>query len=480
MRTLLSNVLIGFLKLVTRVFFRSVEVSGRDNIPALGPVIFVGNHPNSLLDPVMVTTTCPRAVRFAAKESLFGGPLRPFLWLLGSVAIKRRQDQVEGAAEDAALPADAPRVDNSAAFDALFQVLAQGEAFGIFPEGISHTRPELAPLKTGAARIALGALAKGIPVQIVPVGLSYRRRDRMRSRVLVQFGAPLVLDAALLARAATDPLMAARELTATIALALRAQTINTADFDTLRVLDGVRKLYKPEGVTLSLSQQGELMRRFIEHWEKLQHVPQIGAFYREVESYQGSLRALGLVDKDLRGDPLSFLARAQHVLTHMVFSLVLVPAAIPGIIVHLPVLLVAVWAGQTLTSRGDVRATIKMCAATFLTLLGYAAIAAIVLWRVPPADAVLAAVSTLGALLLSGYATIRVLEKQSELRRGLKTFIAVLHIDKELARLAAERERLRARLLELIDAHLGTEVPRVIDRGAHDDVTSWLDAEDAD
>ena len=157
MRTLLSNVLIGFLKLVTRVFFRSVEVSGRDNIPALGPVIFVGNHPNSLLDPVMVTTTCPRAVRFAAKESLFGGPLRPFLWLLGSVAIKRRQDQVEGAAEDAALPADAPRVDNSAAFDALFQVLAQGDAFGIFPEGISHTRPELAPLKTGAARIALEA-----------------------------------------------------------------------------------------------------------------------------------------------------------------------------------------------------------------------------------------------------------------------------------------------------------------------------------
>ena len=118
--------------------------------------------------------------------------------------------------------------------------------------------------------------------------------------------------------------------------------------------------------------------------------------------------------------------------------------------------------------------------ATFLTLLGYAAIAAIVLWRVPPVDAVLAAVSTLGALLLSGYATIRVLEKQSELRRGLKTFVAVLHIDKELARLAAERERLRARLLELIDAHLGTEVPRVIDRGAHDDVNSWLDAEDAD
>ena len=107
-------------------------------------------------------------------------------------------------------------------------------------------------------------------------------------------------------------------------------------------------------------------------------------------------------------------------------------------------------------------------------------IAALVLWRVPPPDGVVAAASTLGALLLSGYATIRVLEKQSELRRGLKTFIAVLHIDRELARLAAERERLRARLLELIDAHLAAAVPRIIDRGAHDDVATWLDAEDAD
>lgn len=480
MRTLLSNVLIGFLKLVTRVFFRSVELSGRENVPVDGPVIFVGNHPNSLLDPVMVTTTCPRPVRFAAKDVLFKGPLRPFLWLLGSVPVKRRQDAVAGAAEDAPVEGAPERVDNSAAFDELFAILAQGFAFGIFPEGISHTRPELAPLKTGAARIALGAAAKGIPVQIVPVGLSYRRRDRMRSRVLVQFGTPIAIDDALRARAAADPVGAARALTATIALALRAQTINTADFDTLRVLDGVRKLYRPAGVSLTLAQQAELMRRFIDHWEKLQHVPEIRAYYHDVASYQQSLRALGLADKDLRGDPLSSLARIEHVIKHVVFSLVLVPAAIPGIIVHLPVLIVAVWAGETLTSRGDVRATIKMCAATLLTLISYAAATALVLWRVPPPDGVLAAASTLGALLLSGYATIRVLERQSELRRGLKTFVALLHLDREIARLAAERERLRVRLLELIDVNLGAEVPRIIDRGAHDDVEAWLDAEDAD
>jgi 1-acyl-sn-glycerol-3-phosphate acyltransferase len=486
-RALLSDGLILFLRLVTRVFFRSVEVSGLENIPADGPVIFVGNHPNSLLDPVMVTTTCTRRVRFAAKDVLFAGPLRPFLWLLGSVPVRRRQDQVERASEDGAAAGAPARVDNSSAFQELFAILASSEAFGIFPEGISHTRPELAPLKTGAARIALGAATKGIPVRIVPVGLHYRRRDRMRSRVLVQYGAPLVVLAPGLASAGGDAALEAgesaatvRELTARIALALRAHTINVTDFDTLRVLDGARQLYRPEGVTLTLAQQAEIMRRFIDHWTRLQHLPAIRAFYDNVASYQASLRALGLADKDLRGDALSFLVRIEHIVKHIGFSFVLVPAAIVGIVVHLPVLGVAVWAGSTLTSRGDVRATIKMCTVTFLTLLGYALSTVVVWWRAPASDAVAAAAMTFGALVLSGYAAIRVLDKQSELRRSLKTFVALLHLDQEIARLAAERARLRARLLELIDTHLGAETLRIIDRSAHDDVKDWLDDDDAD
>jgi glycerol-3-phosphate O-acyltransferase / dihydroxyacetone phosphate acyltransferase len=478
--TILYDALAGFLTLVTRIFFRSVEVSGLENVPAAGPVIFVGNHPNSLLDPVLVTTTCQRPVRFAAKEVLFKGPLRPLLWVLGSVPIRRRQDQVAGAREDAPVEGAPERVDNSAAFDALLDVLADGEAFGIFPEGISHTRPELAPLKTGAARIALLAAERGIPLQIVPVGLHYRRRDRMRSRVLVQYGVPLMVDDGLLARAAQDAAQAARELTAQIGLALRAQTINATDFETLRVLEGVRRLYRPLGVPLSLAQQAELMRRFIDGWERLQDDPEVSAFYKDVSSYQLALRALGMTDRDLRGDPISILARMEHVARNLLFALVLVPAAIPGIIIHLPVLAMAVWAGEALTSRGDVRATIKMCVATLFTLVSYGVVGALVLWRAGFPDGLAAAASTIAALLLSGYATIRVLERQGELRRGLSTFLAVLHLDREIARLGTERERLRARLLELIDKHLGPEVPRIIDRAAHDDVQAWLDAEDAD
>lgn len=464
MRTLLSDALIVFLRLVMRVFFRSIEVSGLDNVPAREPVIFIGNHPNSLLDPVMVTTTCGRRVRFAAKEVLFRGPLRPFLWLLGSVPIRRRQDQVAGAPEDGPVEGAPARVDNAAAFDALLAVLSEGGAFGIFPEGISHTRPELAPLKSGAARVALLAAARGIPVKIVPVGLHYRRRDRMRTRALVQYGQPLVVEDRWLEAMRADQPEAARALTAEFAHALRDQTITAPDFDTLRVLEGCRRLYRPDGLGLSLTQQAALMRRFLEHWERLRHEPAVSRLYRDVAAYQLSLRALELQDKDLRGQPTSRRMRLLHILRHLWASLVLVPLAVPGVLIHLPVLAASVTAGHALTERGDVRATIKVCVATSLTLMAYVTCGLAVFARTGGLDGVVIAACTLVILALSGHATIRVLERQGELRRGLSVLVALLHLDREIARLAEERERLRLELLRLVDLHFGLEQPRIVER----------------
>jgi glycerol-3-phosphate O-acyltransferase / dihydroxyacetone phosphate acyltransferase len=480
-RELLYDLLVAFLNLVVRVFFRSIEVSGRENVPTDGPVIFVGNHPNSLLDPVLVTVTCGRRVRFAAKETLFAAaPLRPFLWVLGSVPVRRRQDQVEGAKEDDPAQKDAApaRVDNSNAFDALFSILEGGEAFGIFPEGISHTRPELAPLKTGAARIALGAAEKGIAVRIVPVGLTYRRRDRMRSRVLVQLGEPLVVDEARRQALGADPQIAARELTKDIGLALRALTINAPDFEVLRVLEGVRRLYRPAHIKLSLTEQAELMRRFLSGWERLRDTPEVRRLFDDTAVYLARLRSLGLTDRDLR-EPPSALFRLEKLARHLLFFLVLVPFALPGIILHAPVLVLAVLAGGALTDRNDVRATVKMCAATLGVLGAYGAVAGWILWRVPPPDGPIVAAGALTGLVLSGWATVRVLERQAEIRRGLSTLIALWSLDREIAALTAMRDALRGRLLLVVDQNIG-DLERIIARGDQKDAHPWLDDEDAD
>ena len=108
------RILAWFLRVVTPVFFRQIEVAGVENIPASGPVIFAGNHPNSLIDPILIITTCGRKVHFAAKDTLFKGRLmRAVLGALGAVPIKRRDDHGGGA-------------DNDAAFAAMFGVLQQG------------------------------------------------------------------------------------------------------------------------------------------------------------------------------------------------------------------------------------------------------------------------------------------------------------------------------------------------------------------
>ena len=454
MRRFLYAALVGFLKVVTRVFFRTIEVVGEEHVPAHGAVIFAGNHPNSLMDPVLITTTCGREVHFAAKDTLFDSAfLKPFLWILGSVPIRRRMDHKDGA------------LDNASAFEALFEVLKHGDAFGIFPEGISHAMAELAPLKTGAARIALGAASAGTDVRIIPTGLNFRRRDRMRGRVLIQFGAPIVITKAMVDGFASDPKHAAYELTAEIDRALRAQTINAKDFEQLRVLDAVRRLYVPDGVDLALAEHAELTRRFVESWERLHEKSDIAEFFSDVESYVATLRALEISDGALtRG---VFAADALlHVLRQATLLLIYFPLAIPGAILHAPVLLIAVVAGK-FTERTDVIATTKMLVTAFGTLLAYACAVAWVFHSHSYPDNWIGALATLLVLPLSGWATIRVLERQSTLRSGFSTLLSLFRLQEELVRLRAVRDELRRRLLGLVDAHTPSGLARVVARDEH-------------
>src|SRR5215831_16371212 len=228
-----------FFRLVVAVFFRQVEVVGLEHVPEQGPVIFAGNHPNSLIDPLLIVVSCGRVVRFAAKDVLFRSRfLGPVLRALGAVPIARRMDHAD-AREAAAR--------NEVAFDTLIAALAGGGAIGIFPEGLSHDAPQLARLKTGAARIAAGACLShpALRVAIVPCGLTYMQRRRFRSRVLLQLGAPVVVDAAR----AADPAVVT-SVTSELDSALRALTVNAADWETLRVLDGIRRLYQPPAISI--------------------------------------------------------------------------------------------------------------------------------------------------------------------------------------------------------------------------------------
>ena len=170
------------VRLLVGLFYRHVEVSGAENLPATGPVMFVANHFNGLVDPMLVLYALPRPVVFVAKSTLWRIPvLRSMLDLLDVVPVVRKKDLAESAGS--------PGEDrNQASFEKLAAVLKRGGAVLIFPEGRSHSDPLLSEIRTGAARVLL--LSEANP-HVVPLGLWFTRKEEFRSDVLIRVGAPL-------------------------------------------------------------------------------------------------------------------------------------------------------------------------------------------------------------------------------------------------------------------------------------------------
>jgi glycerol-3-phosphate O-acyltransferase / dihydroxyacetone phosphate acyltransferase len=103
---------------------------------------------------------------------------RPFLWLAGVLPVYRTGDGDRAS-------------DNASVFDACHRELAQGATVAIFPEGTTGDRAQLDRVKSGAARIALGALPTAPDVVIVPIGMAFESTVETRSRAVVMFGEPI-------------------------------------------------------------------------------------------------------------------------------------------------------------------------------------------------------------------------------------------------------------------------------------------------
>ena len=208
-----------------RWFYRSIDVEGLERVPRHAPLLLVVNHPNALVDALVVCWVVPRRVVSTSKATLFQNAL--FAWLLshvGVVPLVRTRDVRSGA-----VPGTLDPSRNERAFDALRGVLHRGGAVLIFPEGITHDEPSLAPLRTGAARIALDARDEaGVrALHIVPIGLTFERKDAPRTRVFAQVGEPIDMDAWQPARG-DNP---AQALTNEIDARLRAVTLNYESTD---------------------------------------------------------------------------------------------------------------------------------------------------------------------------------------------------------------------------------------------------------
>ncbi|HEY9227322.1 MAG TPA: lysophospholipid acyltransferase family protein [Gemmatimonadaceae bacterium] len=205
-----------------RWYYRDIQVEGVERIPRKGPLLLVVNHPNALVDAMLVAWLMPRRVLLTAKSTLFVNPIaNAFFKAVGVVPLYRTSD----VARDGK-PVDPER--NRSTFRAVVAALHRNRVVMIFPEGKSHDEPSLAPLKSGAARMALEATRSGATrLAIVPIGLTFERKEAPRTRVLVQVGEPVAMDA----WHSADGARVADALTAEIDARLRAVTLNYASTD---------------------------------------------------------------------------------------------------------------------------------------------------------------------------------------------------------------------------------------------------------
>jgi glycerol-3-phosphate O-acyltransferase / dihydroxyacetone phosphate acyltransferase len=243
--------------------FQTIERTGGP-IPD-GPVLVVANHPNSLLDPLVIFRVAGRPTRPLAKAPLFEQRfIGTLLRGLGGLPVYRAVD-------------DAAQMHrNDETFRGAIAALHSGDAIQIYPEGKSHSEPALAPLRTGAARIALGAEAQHawtLGLRIVPVGLTFDHKSRFRSRVLATIGEPFTITG-LQELHEADSVAAVRALTQRIADGLAAVTLNLQEAHDALLIDAAERLYTREKRETGWRQRDPLAER----------VPRLQAFARGLAS----------------------------------------------------------------------------------------------------------------------------------------------------------------------------------------------------
>jgi hypothetical protein len=328
----------------------------------------------------------------------------------------------------------------------------------LFPEGTSHSDPRLKPLKTGAARIALG-VSGPTPLRIQPVGLFYTDKRTFRSAALVYFGDSFEVSPAPLDERGEPPADRVQALTEQIGSALGAVTLQADAYEahdfvarTERILASQRR-ESDDAPRPELADEFAFRKRILAGYHALRarDAARLEQFRRRINRYEDRLRGAGVDPWDV---PVGKL-RTSRVLLYMglflLRFLLLLPLGLPGLLLHyLPYRLVGLLSQRAVGKYDDILATAKAAAAFIVFPLAWLA-AGLLFWLwLGPAGGIV-------ALLLAplcGYAALRLVELADRALGALRALGLWLLGRRQFLHLQVERRVLREEVLR-IAAELG-------------------------
>ncbi len=425
----LETMLIPAVRVLLRVFFRQIEIINTERVPEDIPVIYTPNHTNSLIDGMLARAFLPRDPRALAKATLWKNPLiAPFVVASNCIPVHRQQDAKEGEHAEK----------NLSMFEACAQALADNNCIVLFPEGTSHDEPELKPLKTGAARIALDAEKRYGPlsVRIVPVGLNFDAKQKFRSRVLVTIGDPVDPTAGV-ENPDPDNRDAVSRVTDQIEQGIKSVTLNYPSWEEGNLIRRAADIYishkHEDSSETTLSVEFPTHKQLADAYPemKARHPRKVRKVVEAVRAYDRLLKVLSIQHEHLIQDQPGLIKTISS-LQKMSLFVVRLPLALLGIFLNaIPFYLMR--AIGRLKFPANRASTIKLVAGLFVfpifwtleaSILGKGLLPPFLWWLLAP---------------VSGVASLLFLERHAQLWEELRTYLK-LNTNSEI------REELEERL----------------------------------
>ena len=441
-----------FISVALRLFFRRIEVAGVEKVPNDGAIIFVLNHPNGLVDPGIVFVSLSRRVSFLAKSTLFDVPIGGYLLrLIEALPVYRRID------------AGTDQKKNQFTFENCEELLARGRCIAVFPEGISHNETKLQPIKTGTARIALGALAVGKDnselvkkgLKIMAVGLYYTSKTSFRSEALIRYGEIFDVEQTALDENGEPPRDKVVELTKKIETALQNATLNLENTNELETVLKAEALFSSVYENLifkqTLTQTFLRLQDLAEKYKLLgqSNPAKMEKLREKVEKYEDNLESSGLTVESLSvlQHPTKYVF--NYLILRILILILLAPFSIIGAIIHSPAYLFSNLLGQMVTTH-DVDAagsTSKILAACLFMPLTWLIFGGIMLYFFGLQIALI----SIPILIICGYIALRSFETLIDMNVWLKSAWFLLRQRGLFLRLLVQRETLQKEIGEIIE-----------------------------
>jgi glycerol-3-phosphate O-acyltransferase/dihydroxyacetone phosphate acyltransferase len=421
-------------------FFKRVDVRHLERVPIDGPVLLCINHPNNLIDSLLVSAVLPRKVHYLATAALFRNPLLArFLRAAGAIPVYRRQD-------------DPDKMDrNVDAFAACHAAFDGGHVVAIYPEGTTHAETRVQRIKTGAARIAL-EYEEHRPQTLVllPLGLTFEARKSFRARVLVSFGPPLPVHP-YLAAYREDAAKAVDGLTTAIQYAMEAQVVHVDRIDDSAIIRAVEQLYRDELVRELREQRGvgdqevdmlRLSRSIVDavHHFKTRDPERVAQIWQSIQGYRALLAEYRVRDESVRARlsrprlPRRLLTPWEAVLGFPIFAYGALVNALPYYVPR--------WLAHQIARKETDYATTRFLA----SIVAYPVFWGLEIWLVGLALGWRLALLFALTLPVSGLIAYRYLVGAGRLRSQFRLGMLALRQGAVAKRLVAERQELMAEL----------------------------------